>query len=47
MGIADLFIMFGEWGACDQPCPPNCLGDLNNDCQVGISDLFILFGRWN
>ena len=43
---SDLFIMFGEWGPCPLPCPPNCLSDLDDDCHVGITDLFILFGNW-
>ena len=47
VGITDMFIMFGQWGACPQPCPPSCLADLDDDCMVGITDLFILFGNWS
>ncbi len=46
VGITDLFIMFGSWGACPSPCPPSCLADLDDDCFVGITDLFIMFGNW-
>ncbi len=47
VGITDMFIMFGQWGACPQPCPPSCVADLDDDCVVGITDLFTLFGNWN
>ncbi len=46
VGITDLFVMFGNWGTCANPCPPFCTGDLDDDCVVGISDLFVLFANW-
>ncbi|MHC5024381.1 MAG: hypothetical protein ACYTGG_10805 [Planctomycetota bacterium] len=39
--IADLLILFGDWGAC-----PGCSSDLNGDGVVDILDLPLLLGNW-
>ena len=44
VGIADLLILFAEWGPCAD-CD-NCPADLNGDCTVGIGDLLTLFANW-
>lgn len=41
---ADLLVLLGMWGACDD-CNA-CAADLDNDCTVGASDLIILLGQW-
>ena len=46
VGIADLLILFAEWGPCPEPCPPTCRGDITADCTVGIGDLLLMFANW-
>ena len=40
---ADLLILLGAWGACDNP---ECPADLDGDEVVGPADLVILLGNW-
>ena len=28
------------------PCPPFCLGDIDEDCDVGINDFLLLLANW-
>ena len=44
VGTADLIIMLGAWGPCDN-CD-DCAADLDGDCLVGTTDLVILLGNW-
>lgn len=50
VNVSDLFSLLAHWGACPQPCPPACIGDLGGaggpDCNVNVSDLFILLSNW-
>jgi hypothetical protein len=46
VGIRDLLILLGSWGACGD-CPPACVGDLDGDCQVGVADLLELLASWS
>lgn len=41
VGIADLLILLGDWGAC-----PGCQADLDGDGAVGITDLLQLLANW-
>ncbi len=41
---ADLILLLGAWGACDD-CN-DCPADLDGDCTVGSSDLITLLGNW-
>lgn len=45
VGVADLLILLGNWGPCDN-CE-NCPADLNGDCVVGVADLLILLANWS
>ncbi len=43
IGISDLLLLLGAWGACEgPPCP----GDLDGDGAVGIADLLSLLANW-
>ncbi len=44
VGVADLLILLGSWGACGD-CK-DCPADLDGDCVVGVPDLLILLGNW-
>ena len=46
VGIADFLMLLGNWGPCDQPCPPACPGDIDADCEVGITDFLLLLANW-
>lgn len=41
LGIQDLLVLIGEWGACPMP-PDTCAADLDQDGVVGVSDLLLL-----
>ena len=41
---ADLILLLGAWGACDD-CN-DCPADLDGSCDVGGSDLILLLGNW-
>ncbi len=41
---ADLILLLGAWGACDD-CA-NCPADLDGDCDVDGADLILLLGNW-
>jgi hypothetical protein len=41
VNVADLLIMFDQWGNCD-----DCPADLNGDGVVNVADLLILFNNW-
>ncbi len=45
VGITDLLILLGSWGACAD-CE-NCPADLDGDCTVGILDLLTLLANWS
>ncbi|MCH8164453.1 MAG: hypothetical protein IH889_02485, partial [Planctomycetes bacterium] len=45
VGIFDLLILLGSWGACTD-CE-NCPADLDGDCTVGILDLLTLLANWD
>ena len=42
--IADLLILLGSWGLCDD-CN-NCTADLDENCSVSTTDLLLLFANW-
>ncbi len=44
VGTADLILLLGAWGPCDD-CR-DCPADLDGDCAVGTSDLILLLGNW-
>jgi len=44
--ILDFLLLLGEWGDCELPCPPRCLGDIDGDCTVGIEDFLTLLANW-
>lgn len=44
VGTADLVLLLGAWGRCDN-CA-ECNADLDEDCFVGPSDLILLLGNW-
>lgn len=44
VGTADLIILLGMWGRCDN-CR-ECIADLDGDCTVGTGDLITLLGNW-
>ena len=46
VGISDFLLLLANWGPCDEPCPPACLGDIDGDCTVGIVDFLLLLGAW-
>ncbi|MCZ6834315.1 MAG: M12 family metallo-peptidase [Planctomycetota bacterium] len=45
--VFDLLTLLGNWGACQDPCPPFCPGDVNFDCQVNVEDLLQLLSDWD
>ena len=38
VGINDMLLLLADWGPCPEPCPPSCVADLTEDCDVGIDD---------
>jgi len=44
VGVSDLLILLGAWGACDNP--DDCPADFDEDGTVGVSDLLTLLGNW-
>jgi phospholipase/lecithinase/hemolysin len=44
VNVADLLIMFDQWGSCSDP--NDCPADLNGDGTVNVADLLILFDNW-
>ena len=44
--IGDILAVLAAWGNCPQPCPPYCLGDINEDCVVGVNDLLMVLAAW-
>ena len=44
VGVADLLILFAEWGPCAD-CG-DCPADLDGNCTVGVGDLLILLANW-
>ncbi len=44
VGVADLLLLLGEWGQCDNV--EDCPADLDGDGSVGVSDLLILLANW-
>ncbi len=50
--VFDLLNVLGDWGACDQPCPPSCASDITNstgtgtDCNVNVFDLLAVLNGW-
>jgi subtilisin family serine protease len=46
VSTADLLVLLGAWGPCDEPCPPACPADLDGDCFVGTADLLTLLANW-
>ena len=47
VGVNDLLILLGAWGACPDPCPPTCTADVDGDCLVGVTDLLIVLANWD
>jgi predicted outer membrane repeat protein len=47
VNVADLLLMFDQWGDCDDCTPGACTADLNEDCVVNVADLLILFNNWS
>ena len=48
VGVKDLLILLGTWGACPNcgDCGAQCVADLDCDCAVGVKDLLFLEGAW-
>jgi subtilisin family serine protease len=46
VSTADLLVLLGAWGPCDEACPPACPADLDGDCVVGTADLLALLANW-
>ena len=46
VGIKDFLALLAAWGPCDEPCPPSCPADLDDDCEVGIIDFLLLLANW-
>jgi hypothetical protein len=46
VGIADFLMLLALWGPCDEPCPPSCPGDFDDDCEVGVTDFLIMLANW-
>jgi DNA-binding beta-propeller fold protein YncE len=46
VNVADLLILFDNWGPCADCTPGACPADLNGDCVVNVADLLILFDNW-
>jgi hypothetical protein len=46
VNVADLLILFDNWGECADCTPGACPADLNGDCLVNVADLLILFDNW-
>jgi trimeric autotransporter adhesin len=46
VNVADLLILFDNWGECADCTPGSCIGDLNSDCAVDVGDLLVLFDYW-
>ncbi len=44
--LADLLAVIGAWGDCLAPCPPECVHDMNYDCEITIQDLLIVLANW-
>ncbi len=44
VNVADLLVLLGAFGACDQ-CGA-CPADQNGDCLVNVTDLLALLGNW-
>ena len=44
--VDDLLIVINAWGDCDDPCPPSCSGDVNDDCQTDVDDLLTVINNW-
>lgn len=40
---ADVTVILGEWGPCNDPC---CVADLNGDGKINGADLLIVLGKW-
>lgn len=47
VGVLDLLSVLGEWGPCEQPCPPACTADADGDCNVGVLDLLAVLANWS
>jgi len=45
IGVSDLLILLGEWGACAEP--DDCPADLDGDNHVGVGDLLTLLANWS
>jgi len=43
---ADLMALLNAWGACADPCPPQCPADLTGNCRVDVRDLLLLLAQW-
>ena len=46
VNFTDLLILLSNWGPCDEPCPPQCTGDIDMDCDVNVVDLLGLLSDW-
>lgn len=46
VNVQDLMGVINAWGACQQPCPSTCVGDVNADCMVNIADLLLVVNGW-
>ena len=43
---ADLIVLLGAWGPCDDCGLVSCPADLDGDCDVDGADLILLLGNW-
>jgi hypothetical protein len=46
VNVQDLLSVITNWGACPNPCPPNCAADINADCNVNVVDLLAVITAW-
>jgi hypothetical protein len=46
VGVLDFFALLAAWGPCPEPCPPQCVADLNMNCTVDVIDFFLLLANW-
>lgn len=46
VNVQDMLAVINAWGSCAPPCPPSCLGDVNNSCAVNVQDLLAVINAW-
>ena len=46
VAVPDLLMLLAAWGACPQPCSPECTADIDASCTVDVADLLVLLANW-